>query len=113
MTYNEIKNESEELLNDIIKDILEYDYSDNMDQDDVYDLVTERIHEVIDGHEWVIYTHRSKELVDVLDIDIFGDDEMTGERYTSWNQAAYCGLYNVMIEENNIIEMIEDAIEEL
>ena len=113
MTYNQIKTEAESIVDEAISEILEYDYSDNMDADDVYDLVSDRLYEVIDGHQWVIYTYQAKQVVEACDIDIFDEDEMTGERYTSWSNAAYCGLYNTITNEIDVLDLIQDKLKRL
>mgnify|MGYP000265318968 CR=1 FL=1 len=61
--------------------------------DDAYDAM----HEIIDGHEFVIYNYQARKLCGIFDKDPFGYSDLTGERNTSWNQMAF----EVLQEEFN------------
>ena len=69
-----------------------------------------RFHAIVDQSQEVIYTYQAKQVCDVLDIDIFGESEMTGERYESWSHAAFDGLYSMIYENIDLDEIINEAI---
>ncbi len=117
MTKNILIEDWKDTILDIIKEVKEYEFedvhSDDIETEDMYELVNDRLWDTIDGCEEVIYTYRAKQVCETLDIDIFGEDEMTGERYTSWHQAAFCGIYNMIQEEISIDDMINQYLEDL
>lgn len=61
----------------------------------------EAIHVMIDGSQYCIYTYYAKQIAWAFDIDVFGESEMTGERYRSYEHIAYEVLYNLYWNERN------------
>ncbi len=104
-------------IQDIIVEVKEYDFkddhSDDIQTEDFYEVVNERLWEAIDGSQEVIYTYQAKQVVDALYIDIFDNDPMTGEQYSNWSHAAFSGIYEMIQEEINIDDMINEYLEEL
>ena len=119
MTKNQLRDRFEQYLIDEVDEIIHWEFDNFKDCDESKswkineveeELHDGRLHQLIDQTQEVIYTHQAKEVCDVLDIDIFEDDPMTGERYTSWSHAAYSGLYEMMLEEIDWDEIINNAI---
>lgn len=113
ITKNTLIEEWTDTIEDIIKEVLKYDYKDeeDIDVDYVEDDVRERLWEAIDGDHDVIYTYYSKKVCEVLDYDIFEDDPHMGMRANSWNQAAYMAIEGLIMDEIDIRELIENAIQ--
>ena len=70
------------------------------DGGDWQDALQRRLHETIDGHEWIIYTHRNREvLVHASNPDAyaeeFGGTPATGpgDDAVNWAVLAYAALY--------------------
>ena len=78
----EVMDSVKEEVNYIIE-VLENEYDTN--EDNYYDYA----HEVIDGHEYVIYNYQAKKISEAFDIDVFEESPITGERYNSYNEIAY------------------------
>ena len=81
---------------DYIIEVLNNEYDTN--EDNYYD----HVHEIIDGHEYVIYNYQAKKMSEAHDIDVFEDSPITGERYNSYNEIAY------QILEEKVMEKIYD-----
>lgn len=117
MTKNELINDWTETIKDIIKELKEYNFKDDapndIDTENFYEVLNERLWETIDGCSDVIYTRNAKEVVDALDIDVFDFDPTTGERYNSWSHAAFSGIYEMIQEEINIDGLINEYLNEL
>ncbi len=79
-----------------IIEVLENEYDTN--EDNYFD----HAHEIIDGHEYVIYNYQAKKVCEAFDLDPFGESEITGEQNTSYNQMAYELL------EQKVMELIYD-----
>ena len=116
ITKNTLIEEWTDTIQDIVKEVLKYDFEDisfeDLDLDDVEEIVRERLHEAIDGDHDVIYTYYAKKVCEVLDYDIFEDDVITGERANSWSQASYLAIENLINEEININEIIEEQTQD-
>ena len=68
---------------------------DDINEDNYYDYA----HEQIDGHEYVIYNYQAKKIAEAFDIDVFGESEITGERYSSYNVIAYEIIEEMVMEQ--------------
>lgn len=58
---------------------------DDYDEDDAYD----HVFQIIDGLQEVIYNYQAKRICEAFEIDPFGEDEETGEKWSSWNHMAF------------------------
>lgn len=52
------------------------------------------IWEIINGLGDVIYNYQAKKVTEAFDVDVFGISDITGERYTSYNETAHEIIYN-------------------
>lgn len=118
-TRNTLREGFENSIIDTIDEIIHWEFDNFKDNEDdksqrisdVEDLLHDTyLHQLIDGSQEVIYTHQAKAVCDALDIDIFGESEMTGERYESWSHAAYDGIYSMIFEDIDFDELINNAI---
>ena len=73
---------------------LENEY-DDINEDNYFDYA----HEQIDGHEYVIYNYQAKKIAEAFDVDVFGESEITGERYSSYNVIAYEIIEEMVMEQ--------------
>ena len=105
-----ISDEIDEIIHWEFDNFKDYDESKSQKINEVEDVLQDRLHELIDGSQEVIYTWHAKQVCDTLDIDPFGESEMTGERYNSWHEAAYDGLYSMIYENIDFDEIINNAI---
>jgi len=105
-------------IQDIIEEVKEYEF-ENMTNDDIYEhfangdfneRVDQLLWEALDGCEEVIYTYQAKQVCEALKVDIFDTCEMTGERFASWSEAAFSGIYTMIQEEISINDMIDETI---
>lgn len=63
-----------------------YGYADeDYDNEDTYD----HVWEIIDGLEEVIYNYQAKKVAEAFNMDVFEPSEVTGERYSSYNEMAF------------------------
>ena len=69
----------------MIYEVLKDEYNIDENEDYIYDY----IHEIIDGLGDVIYNYQAKMVSQAFDVDVFGEDYSTGERWNSYNQIAY------------------------
>jgi len=56
--------------------------------------------EIIDGLSDVIYNYQAQKVAEAFGMDVFGESEFTGERFTSYNQMAFEAIYNTYNENN-------------
>ena len=124
MTKFEIREEVENLVNEalteateqnftnseIIEIVQEFELSGEIPQI-ILDEASELIWQYIDSHEFVIYTHHAKEVVNALNIDIFDCNPLTGERFDSWHQASFSGMYEIATQEIDHVEAFMFAFE--
>ena len=104
---NELIEEMSEQITDIINEASEF----TNDFDDVQETVNERIWEMIDGSEYVIYTHKAREISETIDIyDAFDISDITGERFNNWSEVAFETLYSLIHNEIDVNELIETIL---
>ena len=58
------------------------------------DNFNDNLWEIINGLGDVIYTYQAKKISEAFDFDVFSEDDLTGERFTSYNQIAFTIIYN-------------------
>lgn len=113
-TRNEILNDWTETIEDIISEVIEYDFKGKGDEkilvterDDFNEVLNERLWETIDGAQDVIYTYNAKEICGIIGIyDVFDEWEMTGERFSNWSQCAFSNIYDMIQNEISIDDLI-------
>ena len=113
-TRNDIKEEWIGTIEDIIQDLIKYEFDDFSDtdilvtnRDDFNNRIEESIFEVLNGDADVIYTHKAKEVINIIDIyDIFDEWELTGERFKDYSSCAFANLYDFIQNEISINDII-------
>ena len=106
-TKNELIDQMSEQITDIIKEASEF----TKDFDEVEETVNERIWEMIDGSQFVIYTHQAKEISKTINLyDAFDTSDITGERFDNWSQVAFENLYALIYNEIDVNELIETTL---
>ena len=113
-TKNDIKEEWIGVIEGIIQDLIKYEFDDYSDtdilitnRDDFNDRIEESIFEVLNGDADVIYTHKAKEVINIIDIyDIFDEWELTGERFKDYYSCAFANLYDFIQNEISIDDII-------
>ena len=58
------------------------------------DYLNDNIWDIINGLGDVIYTYQAKKISEAFDFDVFSEDDLTGERFTSYNLIAFTIIYN-------------------
>ena len=94
----EVKNYINSTVVPSILEVLVDDYdfnTEDYDNDNLYD----HVWEIINGLSDVIYNYQAKKVSEAFDFDVFGHDDITGERYTSYNQIAFTIIYNQFNEK--------------
>ncbi len=116
-TKNNLLDEWSSQLCDVINEVIEYDMEGynstdlkDVDFDNLEEIVGERLWESIDGDADVIYTANAKLICDILDIDIFGECDMTGEKFSSWSHAAFSGIHTMIYNELDIMAFLNKAV---
>ena len=113
-TKNDIKEEWIGVIEGIIQDLIKYEFDDYSDtdilitnRDDFNNRIEESIFEVLNGDADVIYTHKAKEVINIIDIyDIFDEWELTGERFKDYYSCAFANLCDFIQNEISIDDII-------
>ena len=113
-TRNDIKEECVDIIQHIIQDLIKYEfeYSSDTDilvtnRDDFNTRIEEMIWEALNDDIDVIYTHKAKEIIDIINIyDIFDEWEMTGERFKDYSSCAFANLYDFIQNEISINDLV-------
>jgi len=50
--------------------------------------------EIIDGLSDVIYNYQAQKVAEAFGMDAFGESEITGDRFNSYNEMAFEAIYN-------------------
>ena len=104
---NELIEEMSEQITDIINEASEF----TNDFDDVQETVNDRIWEMINNSEYVIYTHKAKEISKTINLyDAFDISDITGERFADWSQVAFENLYSLIYNNIDVAELIETTL---
>ena len=113
-TKNEIIKDWTITIQDILKEVKEYDFNDNEwsdfvlgeDKENFIARVNELIWEYIDGDQDVIYTYNAKQISGIIgNYDCFDEWDLTGEKFADWSQCAFANIYD-LIQENICIEKL-------
>lgn len=113
-TKNDIKEEWIGTIEDIIQDLIKYEFDDYSDtdilvtnRDDFNTRIEEMIWESLNDDQDVIYTHKAKEVINIIDIyDIFDEWDLTGERFKNYSSCAFANLYDFIQNEISIDDLI-------
>ena len=106
-----IKNELIEQMSEQITDIINEASEFTNDFDDVQETVNDEIFQMINDSEFVIYTHKAKEISKTINLyDAFDTSDITGERFADWSQVAFENLYSLIYNEIDVTELIETTL---
>ena len=106
-TKNELIEQMSEQITDIISEASEF----TNDFDDVQETVNDEIFQMINDSEFVIYTHKAKEISKTINLyDAFDTSDITGERFADWSQVAFENLYSLIYNNIDVTELIETTL---
>ena len=106
-TKNELLQQMSEQITDIINEASEF----TNDINEVQDTTNELIWEMIDNSQFVIYTHKAKEISKTINLyDAFDTSDITGERFADWSQLAFENLYAFIYNEIDVATLIETTL---
>jgi len=106
-TKNELINQMSEQITDIIKEASEF----TNDINEVQDTTNELIWDMINNSQFVIYTHKAKEISKTINLyDAFDTSDITGERFADWSQVAFENLYAFIYNEIDVATLIETTL---
>lgn len=86
---------TDELVPQIKEEVQGYldNYGDEYDED-------EALFEIINSLSDVIYNYQARKITDAFGYDAFGESEITGERYNSYNEIAFEIIYSTYYKIN-------------
>ena len=106
-TKNELIEQMSEQITDIINEGSEF----TNDFDEVEETVNDEIFQMINDSQFVIYTHKAKEISKTINLyDAFDTSDITGERFSDWSQVAFENLYALIYNEIDVNELIETIL---
>ena len=106
-TKNELIEQMSEQITDIINEGSEF----TNDFDEVEETVNDEIFQMINDSQFVIYTHKAKEISKTINLyDAFDTSDITGERFDNWSQVAFENLYALIYNEIDVNELIETIL---
>ena len=106
-TKNELIQEMTEQIKDIINEASEF----TSDFDDVEETVNDEIFQMINDSEFIIYTHKAKEISKTINLyDAFDTSDITGERFADWSQVAFENLYSLIHDNIDVNDLIETTL---
>ena len=106
-TKNELIEQMSEEITDIINEASEF----TNDINEVQDTTNELIWEMINNSQFVIYTHKAKEISKTINLyDAFDTSDLTGERFADWAQVAFENLYALIYNNIDVTELIETTL---
>ena len=88
ITYSEYRQEIKALARSIEEECREY----GREAGDV-------LHETIDGHQWVIYTHHARTVLQMSDNDEAVFDGLWHQEWSGWGEAFTRGAFFAMYED--------------
>ena len=96
-----------EQITEIINEASEF----TNDFNDVEETVNDEIFQMINDSQFVIYTHKAKEISKTINLyDAFDTSDITGERFDNWSQVAFENLYSLIYNEIDVNELIETTL---
>ena len=106
-TKNELIEQMSEQITDIINEASEF----TNDINEVQDTTNEMIWDMINDSQFVIYTHKAKEISKTINLyDAFDVSDITGERFSDWSQVAFENLYSFIYNEIDVAVLIETIL---
>ena len=113
-TYNQMVKIWKDAIEDTIKEVYHYQYTEGATPEDMHELVNDQIWETIDSSEDVIYTYQAQKVSEEIGIyGAFDVWELTGERFENWNQVAFASIYDMIQNDIDLISMVEAVHDEL
>ena len=106
-TKTELIEQMSEQITGIINEASEF----TNDFDEVEETVNDEIFQMINDSQFVIYTHKAKEISKTINLyDAFDTSDITGERFADWSQVAFENLYSLIYNEIDVTELIETTL---
>ena len=106
-TKNELLEQMSEQITDIIREASEF----TNDTQEVEETVNDEIFQMINDSQFVIYTHKAKEISKTINLyDAFDTSDISGERFADWSQVAFENLYALIYNEIDVNELIETTL---
>jgi hypothetical protein len=97
MTIENLINEYSEQIKELILD------NEINDIDTLNDL----IFQMIDSDENVIYTHKAKQISEIIgQYDAFDTSDISGERFENWSQVAFENIYHLIYNEIDLESLL-------
>ena len=115
-TKNELIGQMTEQITEIIKEQIEYVTLSDCGTvyetaEEIEETVKDEIFQMINDSEYVIYTHKAKEISKTINLyDAFDTSDITGERFADWSQVAFENLYALIYNEIDVTELIETTL---
>ena len=115
-TENELIEQMTEQITDIIKEQIEFvtlsDWGTVYETaDEIEESVNDEIFQMINDSQFVIYTHKAKEISKSINLyDAFDTSDITGERFSDWSQVAFENLYALIYNEIDVNELIKTTL---
>ena len=105
MNNGEYYAEIQELADDLVSDCRNGDIESSDD-------LSDRVHEMVDGHEWIIYTGYAQEVVVISDndgysVENFGADCIVTDGCIDWSVLAYGAMYADLWEALYVVDDFE------
>lgn len=87
--YSDVRSMAEDVLAQVL--------DEETDEDSAREALDERIHETVDGSQWIIYTARAMDVLRVSDSDgayfeDFGDEGAVSRDGIEWSKLAFCAM---------------------
>lgn len=83
--------------------------------EDIHELISEILHETIDGHEWIIYTYYAQQVVqhspNDAAIEEYGMESVIKDGTLNWSLLAFCAMEADVREALPDYDEIEDTKE--
>tara|TARA_R100001460_G_scaffold25382_3_gene51009 strand:- start:5057 stop:5542 length:486 start_codon:yes stop_codon:yes gene_type:complete len=114
ITKHNLLIEFEYAINEGIEEIFECQYNYSIkdmeiaseDYDNYYFLLEDMLFDLVGQSQYVIYTNKSKEVVELLNYYTpFCIDDMTGQQFKNWNQCALASLHLLCQDNFDLEEM--------
>tara|TARA_B100000767_G_scaffold247871_1_gene248357 strand:+ start:613 stop:966 length:354 start_codon:yes stop_codon:yes gene_type:complete len=85
-------------------------YNDVADVDELKELLDERIFELLNNCQDVIYTNNAKEISKIIGTyDAFDTSDISGERFEDWSQVAFENLYDLIHGQIELEQICDTA----
>lgn len=87
---------------------------DGQDMSEAFD---EILHEIIDGHEWIIYTWKARQILMISPnesacVDDFGAESVVRDGRIHWEGMAFCAMHRDVVDRAPDLQEVQDEIDE-